>query len=234
MSSASEQSKAGAPLGRRLVAEALGSALLTGVVIGSGVLATQLTSDNGVALIGNTLATSAILFVLITSLGGVSGAHFNPAVTLVEALDRKLSPIDAVLYIPVQVAGCIAGAWLAHLMFDLPVIQFATTDRSGAGKILAEGVATFALVFAIRGALRWRPEAVAASVALVIAAGYWWTSSTSFANPAITIARALSDTFAGVRLADAPGFIAAQIAGALLALAVSKLLFPSEASRAAP
>lgn len=221
-------------LPRRLFAEALGSLLLTGVVIGSGVLATQLTSDNGVALIGNTLATSAILFVLITSLGGVSGAHFNPAVTLVEALDRKLSLTDSALYIPVQIAGCIAGAWLAHLMFDLPVFQLATTDRSGAGKMLAEGVATFALVFAIRGALRWRPEAVAASVALVIAAGYWWTSSTSFANPAITIARALSDTFAGVRLADAPGFIAAQIAGALLALGASKILFPPEASRAAP
>lgn len=220
-------------LSRRLFAEALGSLLLTGVVIGSGILATRLTPDAGVALIGNTLATSAILFVLITSLGGVSGAHFNPAVTLVEALDRKLSVTDAALYIPVQIAGCIAGAWIAHLMFDLPVFQLATTERSGAGKMLAEGVATFALVVAIRGALRWRPDAVAASVALVIAAGYWWTSSTSFANPAITLARALSDTLAGVRLADAPGFIAAQIAGALLALGVSRRLFSSEASRVA-
>jgi len=221
-------------LRRRLCAEALGSVLLSGVVIGSGVLATQLSPDTGVALIGNTLATSAILFVLVTSLGGVSGAHFNPAVTLVEVLDRKLRVTDAALYIHVQIAGCIAGVWLAHSMFDLPVFELATTDRSGAGKMLAEGVATFALIFAIRGALRWRPDAVAASVALVIAAGYWWTSSTSFANPAITLARAFSDTFAGVRLADAPGFIAAQIAGALLALAASKLLFPPEASRAAP
>jgi glycerol uptake facilitator-like aquaporin len=210
----------------------MGSVLLTGVVIGSGVLATQLTSDMGVALVGNTLATSAILFVLVTSLGGVSGAHFNPAVTLVEALDRKLSIGDALLYVAVQIAGCIAGAWLAHLMFELPVIQLATTDRSGPGKLLAEGVATFALIFAIRGALRWRPEAVAASVALVIAAGYWWTASTSFANPAITIARALSNTFAGVHLSDAPGFIAAQFAGALIALFAKKILFPPAPSGA--
>lgn len=217
-----------APLPRRLFAEALGSILLTGTVVGSGILASRLADGNdAVALLGNTAATAAILFVLVTTLISVSGAHFNPAVTLVAALKRDVSPIDAALYVAVQVAGCVLGAWLAHLMFELPMIQIAQTDRSGFARILSEGAATFALVFAILGAARWRPEAIPAAVALVIAAGYWWTASTSFANPAITIARCLSDTFAGVRPADAPGFIAGQIAGALLALLASLALFPA-------
>ena len=213
-------------IGRRLLAEFVGSLLLAGVVIGSGILADSLSAGNdGVALIGNTLATGAILFVLITALGPVSGAHFNPAVTLVMTLRRELTAREAVLYGGVQVAGCVLGAWLAHAMFELPILQFATTDRSGPAKMLAEGVATFTLVFAILGAVRWRPEATATTVALVITAGYWWTASTSFANPAITIARAMTDTFAGVRFSDAPGFIVAQFMGAVIALAVSSILF---------
>jgi glycerol uptake facilitator-like aquaporin len=213
-------------MSRRLLAEFTGSLLLAGVVIGSGILADGLSAGNdGVALLGNTLATGAILFVLITTLGPVSGAHFNPAVSLVMALRRDLSVRDAGLYVIAQIAGCILGAWLAHAMFELPILQLATTDRSGSARMLAEGVATFTLLFAILGALRWRPDATATTVALAITAGYWWTSSTSFANPAITIARAMTDTFAGVRFSDAPGFIAAQLAGALLALAASSVLF---------
>lgn len=214
-------------LGRRLLAEALGSAMLTGTVIGSGILAARLAGGNdAVALLGNTAATAAILFVLITSLGPISGAHFNPAVTLIMALKREVSPLSALLYIPVQIAGCVLGAWLAHAMFELPIVQFSTHMRAGSAQVLSEGVATFALVFAILAVSRWRPDAVAAAVALVITAGYWWTASTSFANPAITIARAMSDTFAGVRPADAPGFIAGQLIGALAAWIACTVLLP--------
>ena len=213
-------------LTRRLVAEFVGSLMLAGVVIGSGILAVAMSGGNdGVALIGNTAATAAILWVLVATLGPVSGAHFNPAVTVAFAARRQISPAEAVIYILVQVAGCVAGAVIAHAMFELPLIQIAATDRSGAAKMLSEGVATFALVFAIFGAIRHAPKAVPAAVALVIAAGYWWTASTSFANPAITVARALSDTFAGVRPADVPGFVLAQIAGALLATGLSAFLF---------
>lgn len=216
-------------IGRRLLAETLGSAMLTGTVIGSGILAARLAGGNdAVALLGNTAATAAILFVLITSLGPISGAHFNPAVTLIMALRREVSAVDALLYIPLQVGGCILGAWLAHAMFELPIVQVSTHMRAGPAQMLSEGVATFALVFTILGASRWRPDAVAAAVALVIAAGYWWTASTSFANPAITIARAMSDTFAGVRPADAPGFIAGQFVGALAAFAACAILFPKD------
>lgn len=211
---------------RRLFAEFLGSCLLAATVIGSGILAVQLSSGNdGVALLGNTVATAAILYVLIATLGPVSGAHFNPAVTLVMALKREISPTEALAYIALQIAGCVAGALLAHAMFDMPLIQQATHDRSGAGRLLAEGSATFALVFAILGGVRYRPNDLPAIVALVITAGYWWTSSTSFANPAITLARALSDTFAGIRPQDTPGFIAAQLAGAILAWLAGGWLF---------
>lgn len=205
-------------LGRRLVAETLGSLILTGTVVGSGILASRLADGNdAVALIGNTAATGAILFVLITALGPLSGAHFNPAVSLVMALRREISVVSLLCYIPVQVVGCVLGAWLAHAMFELPILQVSTHERSGAAQVLSEGVAAFALVFAILTVARWRPQAVPAAVALVITAGYWWTASTSFANPAITVARAMSDTFAGVRPADAAGFIAGQFAGALVA-----------------
>jgi glycerol uptake facilitator-like aquaporin len=215
-----------ADLPRRLFAELLGACLLAATVIGSGILAEQLSSGNdGVALLGNTLATAAILYVLVSTLGPVSGAHFNPAVTLVMLLRGETRPPDALAYILLQVAGCIAGAMLAHAMFDLPLIQQGAADRSGAGRMLGEGAATFALVFAILGAIRHRPNDIPAIVALVITAGYWWTSSTSFANPAITIARGFTDSFAGIRMADVPGFIAAQLAGAMLAWLAGGWLF---------
>lgn len=214
-------------LGRRLFAEALGSMILTGTVVGSGILAVGLADGNdAIALLGNTAATGAMLFVLISALGPISGAHFNPAVTLVMALRREMSVATALAYVPIQIAGCVAGAWLAHAMFALPVIQFSTHVRNGSPQILSEGVATFALVFAILAVSRWKPSSIPAAVALVITAGYWWTASTSFANPAITIARAMTDTFAGVRPADVPGFIAGQFAGALIAWTTCAVLLP--------
>lgn len=221
-------------IGRKLLAEHIGSLLLAGVVIGSGILAANVSGGNvGVALLGNTIATGAILWVLVATLGPLSGAHFNPAVTLAFFLRKEIGLGMAGAYVIVQVLGCISGAWLAHLMFELPVLQIAQTDRSGVAKMLSEGVATFALVFAIFGAIRHAPKAVPASVALIIVAGYWWTASTSFANPAISIARALSDTFAGVQPADLPGFIMAQFAGAVLATAVCHVLFviPSDSEQ---
>ncbi|WP_395646001.1 aquaporin [Terricaulis sp.] len=205
-------------LARRLAAEFAGSLVLAGVVIGSGVMAERLSGGNvAVALIANTGATAAVLYVLITALAPVSGAHFNPAVTLVMAVRRELGASAMLGYAVAQVAGCVAGALLAHAMFDLPLLQVSTHVRAGSAQMLSEAVAAFALVACIMLVSRFKPEAVAAAVALTIAAGYWWTASTSFANPAITIARALSDTFAGIRPQDAPGFIAAQLAGALLA-----------------
>lgn len=216
-------------IGRRLTAEVLGSVILTGTVIGSGILASRLAGGNdAVALLGNTAATGAILFVLISALGPISGAHFNPAVTLIMALRRELAPTTAVAYVLAQIAGCVVGAWLAHAMFELPILQTATHVRSGPAQMLSEGVATFALLFAILFVSRWKAEAVPAAVALVITAGYWWTASTSFANPAISIARAMSDTFAGVRPEDVPGFIVGQIFGALLAWGTSVTLLPKD------
>jgi glycerol uptake facilitator-like aquaporin len=222
------------PMWRRLFAEALGAALLAGTVIGSGVLAVRLADGNdAVALLGNTLATAAMLFVLIQALGPISGAHFNPAVSLVMALRGDLGWGGLALYLPVQIAGCAAGAVLAHAMFELPLVQAATTVRAGPAQILSEAVATFALVFAILGVSRWRPQAVATAVALVITAGYWWTASTSFANPAITLARAMSDTFAGIRPDDVAGFVLGQVAGAMAAAAVGLALFPPAGERSA-
>jgi glycerol uptake facilitator-like aquaporin len=218
-------------LARKAFAEFLGALLLAGVVIGSGILAARLADgQEAVALLANTVATAAILFVLISVLGPISGAHFNPAVTLISAL-RKETPITtALVYAPLQIAGCISGAVLAHAMFDLPLVQTAATVRAGPSQMLSEAVATFALVFAILGGVRFNPKLVPAIVALTIAAGYWWTASTSFANPAITIARSMSDTFAGIRPADAPGFIAAQFVGAVCAGAVASFLFGKEKS----
>lgn len=212
-------------LAQRLFAEFLGSLLLAGVVIGSGILAARLSDGNdAIALLANTGATAAILFVIVTAFGPISGAHFNPAVTMVMALLGRVKPLESTLYIVVQVIGCIAGAMLAHAMFELPLLQQGATERSGFGQALSEGAATFALVLAILLVSRARPSAVPAAVALTIAAGYWWTASTSFANPAITIARALSDTFAGIRPEDAAPFILAQFAGALAALAAAGML----------
>ena len=214
-------------LARRVAAEFGGALVLTAVVIGSGVMGVRLADGNAaIALLANTLATAAILFVLITALAPVSGAHFNPAVTLVFALKRDLSWGDAFAFVLAQIAGCVAGAVLAHAMFDLPLLQTATNAREGPSQWLSEAAATCALVACILLVSRARPNAVAAAVALTIAAGYWWTASTSFANPAITIARALSDTFAGIRPEDAPGFIVAQIIGALAALAACGWLYP--------
>ena len=216
-----------ATLSRRAAAELLGALLLTGTVVGSGILASRLADGNdGVALLGNTLATAAILYVLIHALGPISGAHFNPAVTLVMAIRRDVSPADAVTYVIVQIVGCVLGAWLAHAMFELPLLQLSTHVRAGPAQMLSEAVATFALLFAILFVSRWKPDSTPVAVALVIAAGYWWTASTSFANPAITLARALSDTFAGIRPEDAPGFIGGQIAGALAAWYASYALLP--------
>lgn len=203
---------------RRLAAELLGSCLLAGVVIGSGIMAARLSNGNdAVALLANTGATAAILFVLITAFAPLSGAHFNPAVTLVMALRRVIGPLEGACYVVVQICGCVLGAVLAHAMFGLPLLQEGSTERSGLSQALSEGVATFALVATILLVARARESALPAAVALTIAAGYWWTASTSFANPAITMARAMSDTFAGIRPEDALYFIPAQAAGAVLA-----------------
>lgn len=184
-------------------------------------MAARLSNGNdAVALLANTGATAAILFVLITAFAPISGAHFNPAVTLVMTLRGAIRPIEGVAYVLVQICGCVLGAVLAHAMFGLPLLQEGSTQRSGLGQALSEGVATFALVGAILLVSKAREKAVPAAVALTIAAGYWWTASTSFANPAITVARALSDSFAGIRPEDAPAFIVSQLIGALAALAV--------------
>jgi glycerol uptake facilitator-like aquaporin len=208
-------------LSKRLAAEALGTALLVATVVGSGIMADRLSDDVAVSLLGNTLPTGAILVVLITILGPVSGAHFNPAVTLVFALRAALPAREAVAYVAAQVAGGIAGTVAAHMMFELPVLQYGLTARTGPAQWFAEVVAAFGLVFTILAGIRHRPEAVPWLVGLYITAAYWFTASTSFANPAVAIARAFSDTFAGIRPADLPGFIAAELLGAVLALALA-------------
>ena len=214
------------PLPRRLAAEGIGSFFLFATVIGSGVMAEALAGGNvAIALLGNTLATGAILFVLITMLGPVSGGHFNPAVSLVMAGRGELSWRDALPYIVAQLIGGLLGAWAAHLMFDLPILQYSLKARTGIGQWSGELVATFGLILTILGTLKHRPAAVPASVGLYITAAYWFTSSTSFANPAITIIRSLSDSFAGIAPRDVPLFIAAQLVGALLAALVAPLLF---------
>ena len=200
---------------QRIAAEAMGTALLVATVVGSGIMAETLAGGNlAIALLANTIATGAILFVLITALGPVSGAHFNPAVSAVFAFRREIGWSVALAFAAAQIAGGIAGTLLAHAMFEQPLIQLSGHARSGPAQWLSEAVATFALVIAILGTLRARPEAVPVSVALVIVAAYWFTASTSFANPAVTVARALSNTFAGIAPGDAPAFIAAQLAGA--------------------
>ena len=214
------------PLGRRLVAEGLGSFFLFATVIGSGIMAEALSGGNdAVALIGNTAATGAMLFVLITMLGPISGAQMNPAVSLVAASRGELSWRDAAAYIAVQLLCGVAGALAAHAMFDLPLLQYSDKARSGSGQWLGEAIATFGLVLTIWGTAKHRPKAVPASVALYITAAYWFTSSTSFANPAITVARSLTDSFSGIAPGDAPGFIIAQLAGAALAALVVRALF---------
>lgn len=222
------------PLGRRIAAEGLGAFFLFACVIGSGIMAQALSGGNdGVALLANTIATGAILFVLITMLGPISGAHFNPAVTLVVALRRELPWLEAGAYVAVQLAFGILGAWAAHLMFDLPMLQFSAKARTGLGQWTGEFVATFGLLLTILGTVRYKPQAVAASVGLYITAAYWFTSSTSFANPAITVARSLSDTFAGIAPHDVPMFVVAQVAGALVATMAARYLFAGPTTTAA-
>jgi glycerol uptake facilitator-like aquaporin len=219
-------------LRRAVFAEAIGSFFLFATVVGSGIMAESLAGGNvAIALIGNTMATGAMLFVLITMLGPVSGAHFNPAVSLVMALRREISARTCIVYVLVQLVFGIVGVWAAHLMFDLPIIQFSTKVRTGTGQWAGEAIATFGLVFAILGTARHRPEWIPASVALYIASAYWFTSSTSFANPAITVARSLSDSFAGIAPANIFGFVLAQLSGALLAMVAGRFLFSSRQER---
>jgi glycerol uptake facilitator-like aquaporin len=220
------------PLPRRLAAEGVGAFFLFATVIGSGIMAENLSRGNdAVALLANTIATGAILFVLITMLGPISGAHMNPAVSLVAASRRELGWGDAAAYIAAQLAFGILGAWAAHLMFDLPTLQLSVKARTGLGQWTGEAIATFGLILTILGTVRHRPAWVPASVALYITAAYWFTSSTSFANPAITIARSLSDSFAGIAPHDVPPFIAAQLLGAGLAAIVSRFLFDQPPAR---
>ena len=213
-------------LSKRLAAEALGSFFLFATVIGSGIMGEALAGGNAaLALLGNTLATAAMLYVLIVKLGPVSGAHFNAAVTLAFALRGELGRRDALAYLAAQVLGGIAGVLVAHAMFDLPLLQLSDRARDGGGQWLGEIVATFGLLLTILGTVRHRPASVPASVALYIGAAYWFTSSTSFANPTITLARSLSDTFAGIAPGDVPAFVAAQLLGAALAMLVARWLF---------
>lgn len=205
-------------LTRRIAAEALGTAMLLATVVGSGIMGERLAGGIvGMALMANAIATGAILVVLILILAPVSGAHFNPAVTLAFVLQRQITWWDAASYVLAQVAGALVGVVVAHLMFAEPLLQVSTTERGGIGQWTGEFVATFGLVAVIVGCLRWRPDALAYAVGLFITAGYWFTSSTSFANPAVTVARCLTDTFSGLTPADAPGFIAAQVLGAIAA-----------------
>lgn len=227
-------SDASTPLSRRLAAEALGSAILVATVVGSGIMAEQLAGGNqAVALLGNTIPTGAILVVLITILGPVSGAHFNPAVTLVFAARGDTPWSEVVPYIVVQCVGAILGTILAHLMFELAPLAIGIKARSGPSQWLAEAVATFTLVLAILGGLRYSPSAIPWLVGLVITAAYWFTASTSFANPAVTLARGFTTTFAGIAMNHVPAFIIAQLIGAAVATVVSAQLFPSGARRSA-
>jgi glycerol uptake facilitator-like aquaporin len=213
-------------LAQRTMAEFLGTAFLLAAVVGSGIMAQRLAGGNvALALLCNTLATGAILPVIILMFGSVSGAHFNPAVSVAFALRGEISWQIALLYVAVQAIAAIAGVWIAHLMFDLPVWQISSTVRSGAGQWLAEAVATFGLLLTIFGCLARAPSAIPYAVGLYITSAYWFTASTSFANPAVTIARSVSDTFAGIAPAGAPSFIVAQFAGMFAAVFAARVLW---------
>ncbi len=218
----------GYDLPRRLVAEALGTALLVATVVGSGIMAETLTKDTALALLGNTLPTGAILVVLITILGPISGAHFNPAVSLVFALKRELTGRDTVLYIGAQVVGGILGTMVAHGMFALPLLDASMKARTGGAQWFAEAVAAFGLVATILAGIRFQRAAVPWLVGLYITAAYWFTASTSFANPAVAIARSFTNTFSGIRPADLPGFIAAELFGAFLGMLLMTWLLRPE------
>jgi len=205
-------------LPRRLVAEALGTALLVATVVGSGIMAESLTKDSALALLGNTIPTGAILVVLITILGPISGAHFNPAVTMIFAIKRELSARESLGYVAAQIIGGIAGTMIAHAMFVLPILDASLKVRTGGAQWLAEGVAAFGLIVTILAGIRFDRSALPWLVGLYITAAYWFTASTSFANPAVAIARSLTNTFSGIRPQDLPGFIAAELTGAFAGL----------------
>ena len=215
-------------LGRRVVAEGTGTALLLATVVGSGVMAERLSGGNvALALLANTIATGAALVALILAFGPISGAHFNPAVTLADASQGGMTWADAFAYVAAQIVGALVGVALAHAMFELPVVQISARDRSGFGQFLSEFVATFGLLAVIWGCSRFRSAAVPFAVGAYITAAYWFTASTSFANPAVTVARSLSDTFAGIRPADAPAFIVAQLLGAAASTGLFRWLLPA-------
>ncbi len=215
-------------LSRRLAAEALGTGFLVCTVVGSGIMADRLSDDTAVSLLGNTIPTGAILVVLITMFGPISGAHFNPAVTIGFALKRAIAPACAGAYIAAQICGGLAGTWAAHAMFELDIVQVSTTVRAGGAQWFAEWVATFGLMATILAGLKFRAEAVPWLVGLYITAAYWFTASTSFANPAVAISRALTDTFSGIRPIDLPGFVMAECLGAACAVAVLAWLLRHE------
>jgi glycerol uptake facilitator-like aquaporin len=222
------QGPRGAPLLRRAVAEGVGTAFLLATVIGSGIMGERLSGGNAaLALLANTIATGAGLVALILTFGGISGAHFNPAVTVADASQGGIRWRDVVPYVAAQVTGAFAGVALAHVMFDAPVFSVSRHVRSGVGQLTGEFTATFGLVSVIWGCSRTRASATPFAVAAYITAAYWFTSSTSFANPAVTLARAASDTFAGIRPVDAPGFIFAQVLGATAATVLFRWLLPS-------
>ena len=220
--------------GRRLAAEAIGTAFLLATVVGSGIMGERLADGNvALALLGNTIATGAILVVIILMFANLSGAHFNPAVTVTFLLRREIGPGLAIAYVVVQIASALFGMGLAHAMFEEPIFQLGVKARSGPAQWLAEVVATFGLVATILAVVRWRPHAVAYAVGLYITAGYWFTASTSFANPAVTVARAFTASFSGIAPADAPAFIVAQLVGATLAAVVFGWLLRPTAAAAA-
>ena len=213
----------------KLLAEGLGTLLLVATVVGSGIMAEALSGGNdAVALLGNTIATGAILVVLITLFAPISGAHFNPVVTMVMALKKQISVFDAAGYIIIQIIGGIIGTWLAHLMFDVSLLQLSDNARSGLPQYGSEIIATFGLVLTILIASRHCPDAIAMLVGLYITAAYWFTASTSFANPAVTIARSLTDSFSGIAYPDVPFFILAQIIGAVLAMFIASQLLSEQ------
>jgi glycerol uptake facilitator-like aquaporin len=210
---------------RPLAAEALGTFFLLACVVGSGIMAERLAGGNvGIALLGNTIATGAMLYVLITFLGPISGAHFNPAVTLAMVLERRITRQTAIFYVAVQVVAAVAGTWAAHTMFAEEILQFSEKIRTGPDQWFSESLATFGLVITIFGCVRYKADAVPAAVGLYITSAYWFTASTSFANPAVTIARSLTNTFSGIAPAHVLGFISAQLAGAIIAVWVHRML----------
>jgi glycerol uptake facilitator-like aquaporin len=222
-------------LSRQLAAEALGTAFLLATVVGSGIMAAALTQDTALALLGTTIPTGAILVVLITILGPISGAHFNPAVSLVFWLRRELRARETALYVIVQVLGGIAGTIAAHLMFALPLVSASLKARTGGAQWFAEWVATFGLIVTILAGIRFARTSVPWLVGLYITAAYWFTASTSFANPAVAIARSLTNTFSGIRPVDLPGFIIAQLLGAICGMAIARwLLHERDASSGLP